>query len=339
MVMNILYCSDNNYAPYLGVSMVSLLENNKSVQEINFYIVSDNISADNLRRLEDQVRSYGESRRVIIVDGKEWVNRLDDMKMIAYRGGHAANLRLFFTDYIEQDVERILYLDCDTIICSDLSELFETEMGNSPAAVVLDSLSAYYKKALDFEPQEGYFNSGVVLFDVKNWKEQNCQERIIETIRDVDRPLVNPDQDVLNLVLRDQKTVVSPKYNFQTTHKVYSNKSYFKVYLKDGYYTDEEIAKGSAAPVILHAYRFLGQFPWHKNAIHPWKELFWDYVKISEWKDLVPRENKGALFAIERIAFKLLPKTVFLFFFSKWQMYTFGKKIKESKKSREENKK
>jgi lipopolysaccharide biosynthesis glycosyltransferase len=246
---------------------------------------------------------------------------------------------LFFTDYIKEDVERILYLDCDTIICSDLSELFETEMKNSPAAVVLDSLSTYYKKALEFDRSEKYFNSGVILFDVKNWKEQNCRGRIIETIRDTNLPLVNPDQDVLNLVLRNQKIILSPKYNFQTTHKVYSNKSYFKIYRKDGYYTETELEKASEAPVILHAYRFLGQFPWHKNAIHPWKELFWDYVKISEWKDLEPRENKGVLFAIERIAFKILPKTVFLFFFSKWQMYTFGKKIKELKKIREENKK
>jgi lipopolysaccharide biosynthesis glycosyltransferase len=167
MVMNILYCSDNNYAPYLGVSMVSLLENNKSVKEINFYIISDNISTDNIHRLENQVMTYGESRRVIIIDGKEWVNRLDAMKMITYRGGHAANLRLFFTDYIKEDVERILYLDCDTIICSDLSELFETEMKNSPAAVVLDSLSTYYKKALEFDRSEKYFNSGVILFDVR----------------------------------------------------------------------------------------------------------------------------------------------------------------------------
>ena len=339
MVMNILYCSDNNYAPYLGVSMVSLLENNKSVKEINFYIVSDNISTDNTHRLENQVMTYGESRRVIIIDGKEWVNRLDAMKMITYRGGHAANLRLFFTDYIEEDVERILYLDCDTIICSDLSELFETEMKNSPAAVVLDSLSTYYKKALEFDRSEKYFNSGVILFDVKNWKEQNCRGRIIETIRDTNLPLVNPDQDVLNLVLRDQKIVLSPKYNFQTTHKVYSNKSYFKIYRKDGYYTETEIETASKESIILHAYRFLGQFPWHKNAIHPWRELFWDYVKISEWNDLEPRENKGALFAIERTAFKILPKTVFLFLFSKWQMYSFGKDIKKIKKMREENKK
>ena len=337
--MNILYCSDNNYAPYLGVSMVSVLENNKTAEKITFYIVSDNISDDNLSRLEKQVSAYGDSRKIIIVDGKEWVDRLEDMKMITYRGGHAANLRLFFTDYIGQNVERLLYLDCDTIICGDLSELFETQMQSAPAAVVLDSLSAYYKKALEFDDNEGYFNSGVILFNVKNWREQNCRERIIETIRDTELPLVNPDQDVLNLALREQKMVISPKYNFQTTHQAYSDKSYFKIYMREGYYSAEEIANDRKAPIILHAYRFLGQFPWHKNAIHPWKKLFWDYVKISEWKDLEPKENQGILFAIERIAFKILPKTVFLFFFSKWQTHTFEKKIDELKKMREENKK
>ena len=339
MVMNILYCSDNNYAPYLGVSMVSVLENNKNAEKITFYIVSDNISDDNIYRLEKQVKIYGDTRNIVLVDGKEWVDRLEAMKMITYRGGHAANLRLFFTDYVEDDVERLLYLDCDTIICADLSELFETPMQSSPAAVVLDSLSAYYKKELELGANDGYFNSGVVLFDVKNWKEQNCRERIIDTICNTELPIVNPDQDVLNLVLREQKTILPPKYNFQTTHQVYSDKSYFKVYMKEGYYSASEIEKDREAPVILHAYRFLGQFPWHKNAIHPWRDLFWDYVKISEWNDLEPRENRGTLFAVERFAFKIMPKTLFLNLFCKWQTHTFEKKIDELKKMREENKK
>ncbi len=329
MKLNILYCCDNNYAPYTGISMTSVMETNKDAEEIVFYVVGDRVSEDNLRRLERQVKVYGDTRRLVLIDGQDWVKRLVDMTMLTYRGGHAANLRLFFTEYIEEDVERVLYLDSDTIVCQNLAPLFETEMGTTPVGVVLDSLSAYYKPVVGFKDDDYYFNSGVVLFDVKNWKENRCKERLLELLRDYPKPhFMNPDQDVLNILLKDQKLVLSPKYNFQTTHQVYSNSTYYANYSRVGYYTEDEINEARRQPVVLHAYRFLGQFPWHKNAIHPWRDIWWAYVAKSEWKDLEPRENKGSMFAFERVLYKLLPKRLFLFIFQTWQTRHFNQRLK-----------
>ncbi len=336
MTLNILYCCDNNYAPYLGVSMTSVMENNRSAEAIVFYVVSDNVSEDNLARMQKQVEQYGEGRRLVLIDGQSWVKRLVDMTMLPYRGGHAANLRLFFTEYIEEDVERLLYLDCDTIITADLQELFHTPMGPSVSAgVVLDSLSAYYKPIVEFKPEDYYFNSGVILFDVKNWTNNKCQETLLMLLKEYPKPhFVNPDQDVLNILLKDQKMILSPKYNFQTTHKVYSNSIYYANYAREGYYPEEKMEEAQKAPVILHAYRFLGQFPWHKKAIHPWRKLWWEYVAISQWSDLVPRENKGMTFAMERMLFRILPKRMFLPIFRVWQTHYFGKKMKMLKESK-----
>ena len=91
-------------------------------------------------------------------------------------------------------------------------------------------MSAFYKPVVGFRNDDYYFNSGVVLFDVKNWKENRCKERLLELLRDYPKPhFMNPDQDVLNILLKDQKLVLSPKYNFQTTHQVYSNSAYYDI--------------------------------------------------------------------------------------------------------------
>ena len=66
MTWNVLYCSDNNYASYLGVSIQSLLENNKSAESIVFYVVSDNISDDNIERLKRQIAQAFCCRRVLL---------------------------------------------------------------------------------------------------------------------------------------------------------------------------------------------------------------------------------------------------------------------------------
>ena len=333
MTWNILYCSDNNYAPYLGVSIRSLLENNKDAENITFYVVSDNISEDNTDRLKKQVAAYGEGRRLIIIDGRQWVERLVELKLLPYRGGLTTNLRLFFMEYIEEDVERLLYLDCDTIICGSLRELFNMPVEDAPAAVIIDSLSGNeYKKLIGFKSTDVYFNAGVILFDVENWKKYDCQNKLSQFMCDPKYKLPNNDQDFLNILLKDNKKIISPKYNFQTTHQIYCEDVYFSVYPDTAYYSNGEIDEARNAPVILHAYRFLGQFPWHKNAIHPWKELFWKNVEASEWSDLRPRENVGKLFAIERFGFKVLPKKLFLSIFKRYQTYSFSKRLKLMRK-------
>lgn len=336
MTWNILYCSDNNYAPYLGVSIRSLLESNKEAENITFYVVSDNISDDNIERLKRQVYAYGEGRRLVIIDGRQWVERLVELKLLPYRGGLTTNLRLFFMEYIEDGVERLLYLDCDTIICESLSELFTMPMDDASAAVVIDSLSgSEYKDLIGFEHEDVYFNVGVVMFDIKNWEKNGCQNRLSEFMSDPKYKLPNNDQDFLNILLKENKKIISPKYNFQTTHQIYSEEVYFSSYPEIAYYTPEEIREARNAPVILHAYRFLGQFPWHKNAIHPWRELFWKHVEESEWRDLEPRKNAGALFTAERFAFKIMPKRVFLSVFKRYQTYSFSKRLKLIRKMNE----
>ena len=45
--------------------------------------------------------------------------------------------------------------------------------------------------------------------------------------------------------------------------------------------TDEELEQARQNPVILHAYRFLGDFPWHKGNKHPANALFDKYTKNS----------------------------------------------------------
>jgi len=332
MKLNVLYTSDNNYAPWLCISAASLLKNNTEAEEITIYAVKDDWDEHYVTCLEQQVADYGESRHLRLIDGKEWEARLDELGMCPYRGGHAPNLRLFFTEFIAPDVDRLLYLDCDTIVCGDLSELFATDMGDTPMAVVLDSLTTHYRKYIGLTPKDTYFNSGVILFDIDNWKKVGATDKLMELLNGQShKNFINPDQDALNIALRDQVTVLHPKYNFQTTHEVYSNKNFFANYGGVDYYTCEELDDARENPVILHAYRFLGQFPWHKNAIHPWRPIFLEYAEGSRCADFRPKENEGIIFAVERVMYRVLPEGIFLYIFRIWQNYHMKKHFRSVK--------
>lgn len=322
MKLNVLYACDNNYAPFAGVSICSLLENNKELEVINVYLLSDRVSEENIQKLYRQVNCYGDGRTLKIIDANYYVLYLRERNAIEYRGGYAASLRLFFDEYIENDVEKLLYLDCDTIIVGNLKPLLMLDMGTKCVAVVTESLAGKYKKIIGFDAKTPYFNSGMILFNVKMWEEKKYKETIMGYIENKNMRFANPDQDYLNLLLKNDLILLSPKYNFQPFHLVYSDKLYFANYYTEDYYSEDELIEARENPVILHIYRFLGQFPWHKNSLHPCKTLYQSYLKKSEWAGEKDTENKKRIYVLERLAFCILPKRLFLLLFSKlWLMY------------------
>jgi lipopolysaccharide biosynthesis glycosyltransferase len=202
-------------------------------------------------------------------------------------------------------------------------------MEDKPVAVVLDSLTSHYRHRIGFSPDEFYFNSGVILFDAENWKSSNATDKIMSTLSSRERKsFINPDQDLLNISLKGQAVILHPRYNFQTTHKVYSNRLFFKHYGKIKYYSGDEIDAARKDPAIIHAYRFLGQFPWHKKALHPYRSVFLTYASISECADFEPLKNVGVAFKFERFLYLILPKCIFIRIFKAWQKRSMKKHFK-----------
>ena len=72
-----------------------------------------------------------------------------------------------------------------------------------------------------------------------------------------------------------------------------------------------------ASPGIFHFFRYLGQFPWHKDSLHPNKEQFDFYMDKSLWKDYKrePTEQNDFVFQMERMLYRVLPKSIFILIF------------------------
>lgn len=330
MELNILYCSNDHYAPYCGVSVLSLLEANRKAEKVTVYVVSDAISEENIARMEKTVNAFGEGRRLKLIDGSRIVERLNHSGMGGYRGGQTANLRLFFTEYIDKDVHRLLYLDCDTLVCDDLCDLFCTEMGDHPAAAVRDALTSGYKIRYGMRAEDVYFNSGVLLLDVDNWRAGNCTEELQKIFANPAYKGANNDQDYLNRLLLGRLTLLPPRYNFQTPHGIFRDKTYFSVCPRENYYSEEELQNARRHPAILHTYRFLGQFPWTKNSLHCAAPQYRALISRSEWADcgLAPGE-KSCIFSAERFLYRVLPKTVFFRLFFRMQNKHFNAELKK----------
>ncbi len=305
----VFYQFNENYAPYAGVSITSLLENNRDAEEITIYLLLENVTDASREKLQALVQSYG--RKLVFAESGALLQKAESLGIPQYRGSSAANLRLFFPDTLPPE-GRLLYLDSDTIITGSLQPLFEADLGHNWLGMVRDSMTGDYPAALGLGPTEPYCNSGMVLFDLPAWKKNACGQRIVDHVKKVRAAYPNPDQDLLNMVFRGHIAVLAPEYNFQPCHRAYSDAVFFASRGARSYYTDAELRNARLHPVVLHTYRFLGEFPWHKNNLHPDSAEFDHYLALSPWKDYKKQPaHGGVIFTIEKLLYRLLPKAQF----------------------------
>lgn len=313
--INVLYPFDNNYAPYAGISLTSLLENNMQADSIHVYVLGFSLSEDTIQKFQKTVSNY--VRDLIWLDPTQIEAKIKSLKLPSYRGASVAVARLFVSDFIPSYVDRLLYLDSDTIIVGDLTKLVNADLFGNPVGMVCDSVARDYKKYMGFSPEEDYFNGGMIVYDMPKWREWDCTKRIIDHVQNVRSHYEALDQDLVNIALKEEIKRLDLRYNFQPFHRVYQPNTYLKVYGKQGYYSAEEIQKAAENTVILHAFRYMGVFPWHKDTRHPYAKEYEHYKHISEWKDIEPEEQppKGFVLSVECILQRFAPKSLFLRFF------------------------
>jgi len=328
--LNVLYQFNERYAPYAGVSITSLFENNKAAKSIYIYILGEDLSVKSIDRLKELADCY--NRTLIFVQTDDLITRMKELNMPSYRGSFAANLRMFVTD-IAKDADRILYLDADTLVTGDLSKLYDFSI--KTVGMVYDTLSCEHKYDIGHGREDGYFNSGVILYDLNKWRENDFTAKIIDHVANVRAQYPSPDQDLINVVVKDEITVLPAEYNYQPHLRVYSYRTFMKVFAPYPYYSEEEVSLADANPVILHAFRYIGEFPWHKGNCHPFTAQFDKYLKLSPWNDYIkPDSDGGIVMKIEKIMYKCLPRVIFLQIFHCMHRNFFKKAEKLSKENR-----
>ena len=115
--------------------------------------------------------------------------------------------RLMIDRLLGPGVERVLYLDCDMLVRDGIEKLFDTDMGGRPIAAVRDTSGAFITGGRDlranrdiFDPADAYFNAGMVLIDVAQWRDADIIGRLEQALTDGVMARIYYDQDFLNLV-------------------------------------------------------------------------------------------------------------------------------------------
>lgn len=278
--INILCSTDENYIPLCGIMLTSLFENNKK-HDVEVFVMSSIKGDKEKQKLLDLANSYAQTLRFLDIDKNIFSNcpiRPSDYLTLA------AYYRIIAPTILPNDIDKILYLDCDIIICGDLYELWNLDISNYSIAAARDvraiSLDVY--KRLEYSPELSYFNSGVLVINVNYWRENSIIDRCFEFInkyQNDSQKLAAHDQDTLNVVLKDSKKLLPCKYNLSTGLLLNHHLM--------GHHSDDfrkEICDAIAKPVIIHF--TADSKPWLKYAEHPYTKYFLKYMNISPWRKM-----------------------------------------------------
>lgn len=280
----IVYASDDKFAEVLGVSLVSLFENSKDIQEIIVYILDSGISVVNKKKIESIFRKYKREM-------PKWIKAKNiseeiSMKVLADRGSLSQYARLFISSLLPDEIERVLYFDCDILVLKSVKKLWELDLHGKTIAALMDAFSKYYRVNIGLKPDDVMFNSGVMLVDLKKWKEQNIERKLLEFISEKKGNIQQGDQGALNAVLSNNTYCFEPCFN---SVSIYFDFSYDEllVYRKPPvFYNRDQIKKAVNEPSIVHfTTSFLSKRPWVYGCHHMYARKWVKYKNISPWKD------------------------------------------------------
>lgn len=275
--MNILYTLDNNFISQVGASICSVCENNKN-KHLCFYIFSEKITEENKDKLNQLVDSYNNGISIFEIGD---LHQYFDFDFDTLGWNSVVLARLLCDKILPQTVNRILYLDGDTIVLRDLEELWEIDLANcSIGACIEPTVDINRKRQLNME-EFPYFNSGVLLIDLEKCRQEKTFEKIIEYYRQNDGKLFAPDQDAINGCLKGKIFVLAPKYNFANTYYFYPYKTLCKIAGKSGFVDRRIYDESMSYPTIIH---FLGEErPWRKGNFHHFKNDYKKFVAMTPW--------------------------------------------------------
>ncbi len=283
--IHIVFASDSNYAQHAAVAMTSILTNMEAPERAAFYLLDDEVEPAVRRKMQGTVEHFGSELSFIPVDASAFSELF-----VSGQLSRTAYFRLEMGTLLPETVQKAIYLDCDLLVKEDIQKLWNHDMQGHPLAAVPDlgimASSKDWKKKqreLGLKQEDLYFNSGVLMVDLKQWREQDYGRRVEQLAHD--NAYQHHDQDALNKAfygnwqpLPLRWNVIPPVWNM-----------FAKILLRTRFRKAALEARRDIA--ILH---YAGGYkPWEYE-IHPgFNEYYYELLERTEFRDAVmPRPDK-----------------------------------------------
>lgn len=270
----------DDYNRHTGTTIASVLEN--CSRKVIFHLLYEEKFSQqnptgaeaNIQKYHQLASEYGAEVFFYAVTLPEWVNDSERKNLQHFTPGTL--LRLYLPTLLSDDISKIIYLDCDIVVKTDLAKLWDVPLEDYSLAACIDAANKsnvrFYSDVhkpfgIDWEK---YFNAGFLVMNLEKIRETRALPDIVMDIIYQHPELPYLDQDVLNIVFQNDTYFLSQRYNLPVGMRMTDYRLMKKLGIREGEYGD----------CILH-------FNGRKK---PWKvysgvvdEEYWQYFRKTLW--------------------------------------------------------
>lgn len=294
----------------MGVSMLSLFESNRDADNIAVYLLASKLTEQSIARIREIANEYG--RSLLVLDVSDSLHNMAEhygLQSYGQMGSLAAYSRIFMADILPSELTRVLYLDCDTIVLSNLTDLISMELGQHACAMALDTVSPRFKQHVGLEAGHNYFNSGVLLANLTYWRTHSVSHKLWEYFKMGDMSL--PDQNAINSVLSQEILILPIRYNATSRLLSISAKSLQRLCRGGHFYDCAEITEAQNDPAIIHYVSDALGRPWQQNCQLPFASFWNDAFCKSPWEGIYKKSTLSTSLIL------LIERTIHIYFGSR----------------------
>ena len=256
--MNLLMSANDKYLSPLKVMLTSFCEENRGEHHNVFFLYSD---VDESRL--SAVKSFFESR----YDISFILNKVTKGDFAAFPVSHHFSIEIYYrflaADIVPSGEDRVLWLDVDTIVRKSLRSFYYQDFDDKMLVVCrsINKNPGILLKKLQCPDGTVYFNSGVILFNLKKIREHYSTADYYKYYEEHKSGITWLDQDILNGM-----------YALKT--KIADYRVYNRQMFEEACFSEEELKEIKEKTAILH---YIGaKKPWMPDYRNPCK-AYWDF--------------------------------------------------------------
>lgn len=285
-------CADENFAMPFGVCLTSIFESNNR-EPLMIHVITQGFSEGTISRIRRTEEKYGRSECVKVY------NINDDIFSqypLSDQFPQSIYFRYLYARLLPDTIERIIYIDCDTVVLSSLRDLWETPMDEG---ILMGAVEDRNGDDIIIRNRIGrwdglYYNSGVLLMNLNLWRKIDAFKIFADFIHNHREICLYPDQDAINVIFSDKFVRLPFKYNYNMSFVAPFET--FRLHLSK----KDELEEALNNLVIVH---FAAEIkPWYRDSRHPLIFLWLYFYKNSEWHDVKLKFRNSITYRIVKMA-------------------------------------
>lgn len=279
------FVADDHYAMPLAAAIASVIANLNREKILNVFIVDGGVS----RTKKDRIAQLEYRKRVNIKWLKPSKSHFNILKSLPYGYvGKTCYHKMFLPELLGPEYPRIVYLDSDVIVEADITDLWESDLGENYVLAVQDLINPSVSSPcglknwsqLNRRADDELFNTGVLVINAARWQMEDISYRLVEYLRSNYRYVQLCDQDAMNAVFRNKWGRLNIRWNVLPFMK------------KSGRHS--LLSKKSHEDFIMHAHvlHYCGSSkPWNARCRHLRRDRFFHYLDMTAWAGWRPKSS------------------------------------------------